>query len=229
MNFIDAKRFLRKCLSGFFLVTLFLRSMTGYAVERGDECSDMPCSMTIQLEDLGTRPDHTVFEVYQVGVAEVDQEVQFRLLDRYRNTGLTLEPSVFAEKQEETVIKLIKAVEKSTPVREEKADENGVLQMENLDQGVYLVKQKDIADYGKVAPFLVFLPYETEGKREYNLIISPKAERVEEAQTDIPIVWSQGNVQAAATGEVVRGNLYAALWGASVLIMIFMSRRGRKE
>ena len=108
------RQILSKGLAFFFLLTLLLQTVTVRAGEQDSYHSDARCSLTIELKDLGTRPEHTVFDIYQVGTVEAETSLHFRLLDRYRKTGINLKRIRLAEEQEEAAAKLTGVLNEDT-------------------------------------------------------------------------------------------------------------------
>ena len=223
------RQILSKGLAFFFLLTLLLQTVTVRAGEQDSYHSDVRCSLTIELKDLGTRPEHTVFDIYQVGTVEAETSLHFRLLDRYRKTGINLKRIRLAEEQEEAAAKLTGVLNEDTLVAEMESGENGVLAIVDLEQGAYLVRQKDPADYGNVAPFLVFLPYGTSEKWEYDLKVSPKADRLEQDKTPLPEMQIQTHVLPIETGDSSEEVIYVSLSVGMLCILIILVERKQKS
>lgn len=223
------RQILSKGLAFFFLLTLLLQTVTVRAGEKDRYHSDARCSLTIELKNLGTRPEHTVFDIYQVGTVEAGTSLHFRLLDRYRKTEINLNRIRLAEEQEEAAAKLIGVLDEDTLVAEMESGENGVLAIVDLEQGAYLVRQKDPAGYGNVAPFLVFLPYGTSEKWEYDLRVSPKAERPEQEKTPHPEMQIQPYVLPIETGDSSEAGRYVHLSAGMLCMLIIMTERKQKS
>lgn len=223
------RRLLQETLAVVFLMTRLLQVFPVYAGVHEGYCLDKPCSVTIKLEDLETKPDGIAFEIYQVGTVYADLTIQFRLLDVYRSTGIDLNHLVLAKDQEEAAKKLSRVLDESTLIREVRDDGSGVLCIDALEQGAYIVKQKDTADYGKVAPFLVFLPYGTDEKWKNNLTIFPKMEH-----PDMESPAGKDNqmteiAQIIGTGDRSLAERYTMWAGTALCVIVFAAGRKRKN
>ncbi|MDY5845545.1 MAG: hypothetical protein SPJ92_03210 [Bariatricus sp.] len=190
------------------------------AAETGTYQPDKLCSMTLKLENLNTPMENTEFEVYQVGEVLEGMNLEFQWLDCYRSMGILPDQPVYASDAEEAVLLLEEVVDQNTLICRARANEEGRLQIENLEQGIYFVKQYDPEEYGKVSPFLVFLPYGLEEKWIYDLTIFPKAERIE-VKTEI----NTESAEAVGTGDMNGKPFYMALLGATLAVMILMIGR----
>lgn len=175
-------------LAAVFLMMAVWLAEPVFASGRNDYESGRECSILIELEDLGTPKEGSDFCVYQIGTVNADIVLQFQILDVYRDAGIDLNSLVLAEDQENAAKKFSGMLNQDTLVKDGSTDRDGKLDLGPLAQGVYLVVQKSTANYGKVDPFLVFLPYYIEDNGEYqwvyDLTVSPKALKLQKPSKD---------------------------------------------
>lgn len=172
---------IRKWLSviGLFsFLFLFMNVQQVYATAQYMPGKDV--SITLQLADIGTKREGTTFSVYQIGEVTAGTNLSYTLTSAFADTGIDLEEIRMSGKQREAV-EILAASLPVTAEGQETAGADGVVRFSGLEQGAYLVYQTDQASYGRVTPFLVFLPYTDETGSEwlYDISVETKAEKLQ--------------------------------------------------
>ena len=134
-------------------------------------------SITVKLMELGTPKSGTSFAIYQIGKVTGENTLGFELTTAFQGTGIDLNTLQHVSDQiaaAKTCMNHLPA----TPLQEKASGADGNFGFTNLDHGVYLICQTAQASYGKVEPFLLFLPYtnETQDGWIYDITSSPKGE-----------------------------------------------------
>ena len=75
----------------------------------------------------------------------------------------------------------------------------------------------------------MFLPYGTSEKWEYDLKVSPKAERLEQDKTPLPEMQIQTHVLPIETGDSSEEVIYVALSVGMLCILIILVERKQKS
>lgn len=134
-------------------------------------------SITIRLNDIGSYKGNVEFDVYQVGKPAGENNLQWKLTEKFAGCKVNLNELNTAEAQKEAANILEKAVASQTVDFTGKTDKQGVLLFPNLEQGVYLLRQTEKGSYGTVESFLAAIPYMIDGEIWiYDVPVSPKAE-----------------------------------------------------
>lgn len=145
-------------------------------------------SITIELDDIDTDFSDVVFICYKVADPVPGAETNWATvpgLEGIASDFFHLENA--QEMHEAAGILKEKAATAALPGIEAKTGSTGRAVFSSLDLGVYLVVQKDTADYGIVEPFLVTVPYTSEGSQwVYDVHTQTKGERLEEETQSAP-------------------------------------------
>ena len=139
------------CLMFILLLQLCLMPVESQAVNGQGK-------IQVQLNDIGTVREGVVVECYQVG--ELKDGGEYLLLDEYKQTGVDFSDIKTAEDHRKCSRKYWKkAVKPSGLSHSDKTAADGTVSFENLDDGIYLIKQGAKAEYGIMQAFFVYVPY----------------------------------------------------------------------
>ncbi len=130
-------------------------------------------TVTLRLEDVPL--DSGTLTLYRVGeVAENDGNYSFQPAGDFAQCGESFEDlgnTALAS------YLLIYAADNAITGHTQQVEADGTVTFENLPVGLYLIAQhKATAGYKAMAPFLVSLPYMSDGVYQYDLSANPKAE-----------------------------------------------------
>lgn len=154
------------------------------------EYSSRKGSITIQLDNLGTRFAGVTFSCYHIADVKQDTaELQWELIPELEDVSVKFDQLKTAQDYQKAASLLkTKAAEKSLQGMQGTVNEAGRLVFSSLDQGVYLLVQTKIADYGTVEPFLIAIPYMENGAEWiYDVKTETKGEAVKEKVTVTPV------------------------------------------
>lgn len=167
------------------LSSLFLSSGSVFAQEYDPQQQG---SISIALDDIDTDLANVVFNCYKVADPADGMQLIWVPADGFEG----LASDFFDLETAEDMQKAARVLEEMTASAnlsgsQVKTDSAGKAVFEALDQGVYLITQKDTANYGIVEPFLVFLPYTLEGTQwVYDVSAQVKGEAIEPESTPTP-------------------------------------------
>lgn len=147
-----------------FVAALLLLVVLIPATARADAYDpDKSCSITIQLQDLGTPMRGVKFRCYQVGKLAEGPQVKWELVPELSGLSLDLNKLETASDLKDAAEQLKKEVaDKDLTGQEAVTDATGKAQFTNLNHGIYLVVQVSTAQYGMCEPFLASVPYTDE-------------------------------------------------------------------
>lgn len=158
----------------FILLVLSLLMMAGF-MPRQVQAASQTGSITIQLKDIERSKDGVAFNIYPVGEWDAAKG-NWKLDSKLADTGVILSELNGASEWQAAAQKLSKQTALETLAYQSgKTDANGELRISDLAWAMYLIVQTDTGRYGTVDPFLVSLPYVTNGAQECNRVVSPKA------------------------------------------------------
>lgn len=180
----------------FLYMLLFVMTLSAEASAPYD--AQKKVVITLQLEDLGSPREGTVFSIYQVGKVVEGDHLVYSPTDEFINSGVDLSDLSQRDKQQQVIdAALTQLPPQATKTATAQAD--GIVVFPALEQGVYLVCQTETADYGVVDPFIVALPYTDESGSEWNydIAVSTKAE-ILRADLEVLKVDAEGNPLAGA-------------------------------
>ena len=139
-------------------------------------------SITVQLNEIGTDREGTALECFYV--AE-QKENGWHLTEAFEGCKVTpwnLSKSADYKKAAEKLSSWVTAKKLSAEKRVTDAD--GKLVFEDLDEGIYLIRQKNgQKTYGAIAPFLVCVPMEENGR---SFMISTQRQKERRAKRSRP-------------------------------------------
>lgn len=162
-------------------------------------------SITVQLNNLDTPKNDVGFTAYRVG-SWSGEEGKWVLDDSLKDTGVELDKLEYATDLDSAALKLAsaKGLENIDHVVSGKTDGSGTMQLTGLPWGVYLLVQNSgESEYGTVSPLLAAIPYVTDGSRQSDLTVEPKAKApVKEADGRIEVTKRAGYMDPEAL-EVV--------------------------
>ena len=175
---------MRKCLRSLLALLLLLElPLSAAAHPVPDESRNGHCSITVSM----TYQDKAVcggkLALYKVGdVAENDGNYSFVPVEAIRGNI----PEFGDIESPELAGKLAKLEKQLTPVTADPVTvgKDGTATFSNLTFGLYLVVQKTAASgYGKIAPFLVSVPYLYRDEYQYEVTSQPKTDLEREVPT----------------------------------------------
>ena len=174
------RKYLRSLLALLLLLELPL-SAAAHPVP--DAQKDGQCSITVTMTYRGKALKGGTLALYKVGdVAEEDGNYSFVPVEAIRG-----DLAQFGDIQSPDLAgKLYKLESKLTPVTAlpQKVGEDGKVTFSSLPFGLYLVVQKTAASgYGKIAPFLVSVPYLYRDEYQYEVTSQPKTDLEREVPT----------------------------------------------
>ena len=175
---------MRKCLRSLLALLLLLcLPLSAAAHPVPDEQKDGQCSITVSMTYKGKAVRGGKLALYKVGdVAENDGNYSFVPVEAIRGDI----PEFGDIESPELAGKLAKLEKKLTPVTADPVTvgKDGKATFSNLTFGLYLVVQKTAASgYGKIAPFLVSVPYLYRDEYQYEVTSQPKTDLEREAPT----------------------------------------------
>lgn len=164
-----------KKTAGVFLLAVILTAMFITSVYA--QTAEKKGSITIELNELGTNRENVALECFFV--AEKKEEV-WRLTDTFNGSGVqpwNLEKSTDYKKAAEKLSSWTAAEKAASEIQT--TDRSGKLAFSNLEEGIYLIRQKSgQKTYGVIAPFLVCIPMEENGIVIYDVHTSTKGEEI---------------------------------------------------
>lgn len=170
----------RVCGVMLLLVLFVFGSMSAMANDFGDE-KGKTGSITIKIED--TEDNLSKANIHLIAAKIVDLvDGEFVLYDKYADTGINLNQIQTGDE----LANAATALEKLKPEgKEEITDVDGIVVMENLPIGVYLVYASESAEYEDIAPTLVSIPMwdDEAGSMIYDIEMLPKHSPFPEVET----------------------------------------------
>lgn len=135
-------------------------------------------NIRIKLNDLDTPMDGVILGIYKVGTLEEGQIIQFKITAEYKNSGIDLNQLYLAKEQQEAAKTLSSYAKNLEPLKNEISNASGEILFSNIEAGAYLILMQHEAEYGTIAPFLVFIPYTSEDGTQfiYDIDIFSKGE-----------------------------------------------------
>ena len=193
------KHFISGLLALLLLLGLPL-SAAAHAVP--DESRNGHCSITVSMTYKGKAVRGGKLALYKVGdVAENDGNYSFVPVEAIRGDI----PEFGDIQSPELAGKLAKLEKKLTPVTADPVTvgKDGKATFSNLTFGLYLVVQKTAASgYGKIAPFLVSVPYLYRDEYQYEVTSQPKTDLEQEVKPTSPPSSGGGGGKLPQTGQL---------------------------
>lgn len=157
--------------------------------------------------------DVTIFRVADAKL--VDGKIVYTCIDSFSGFAKTLDDV----KSLETAKKLFQyALDNSISGETKYTDNTGRTQFDDLTAGVYLISEiKGNTKYERFMPFLAVLPYDNNGKWEFNLIAKPKFGQISEDKSmDITVkkIWNddgQNRPQSITAELLCDGSVFASV------------------
>lgn len=171
-------------------VILLMQWLLVFPVSAQEYSGSRKGSITIQLDNLGTRFAGVAFSCYHIADVKQDTaELQWELIPELEDVSVKFDQLKTAQDYQNAASLLkTKVAEKSLQGMQGTVNEAGRLVFSSLDQGVYLLVQTKIADYGTVEPFLIAIPYMENGSEWiYDVKTETKGEAVKEKVTVTPV------------------------------------------
>lgn len=185
----------------------------------------------VQLNDIGTVREGVVVECYQVG--ELKDGGEYLLLDEYKQTGVDFSDIKTAEDHRNAAEILEKAVKPSGLSHSDKTAADGTVSFENLDDGIYLIKQGAKAEYGIMQAFFVYVPYTgTDGAFVYDVKANAKGENMESTAQTTQTTETSGSSteeQKTKTGDSMPVAALSAVLIAVLAIMLILIKQNRNK
>lgn len=188
-------------------------------------------TITIHLTDIGTSFEGAVMSVRKVGSVDLEGEPIYEIDPALSETGVDLAEVTqgTAEEQHEAALLIAEAAEKAfLAVYEKEADGAGTVVFSGLEAGVYLVEEEDPGSYGTMDPFLICIPFSTDGRTyEYDVLTQPKAEPVH-APTPVPTPTPEPSPSTGVWNSPAPYLAAAAVCGG-LLVILLLKRYSRSE
>lgn len=133
--------------------------------------------LTIKIPDFGTPKKGTSFAVCKVGEVVNLNTYKFALTGDFVISGVDLNNLATGD-QQRSAARTLRGYVMATPLLEETLSEGQAeIVFEGLAQGVYLIYQTNVTEYGSISPFIVFIPHRSlRNSMEYDLVMEPKCE-----------------------------------------------------
>jgi hypothetical protein len=162
-----------KKLTAFLLVILLFCGTCGRVCAIGLPNESQKGEITLALRSENTAVTGGSLGLYRVG--DLGENGQVRLKADFRSaalkTDLDLESAALAQALSEEVEK------ENLTGTVQKVSDRGTVTFENLERGVYLIKQEAASENsGDILPFLVAIPQQVDGTDVYTVDASPKVE-----------------------------------------------------
>ena len=190
-------------ISGLLALLLLLGlplSAAAHAVP--DESRNVHCSITVSMTYREKAVCGGKLALYKVGdVAENDGNYSFVPVEAIRGDI----PEFGDIESPELAGKLAKLEKQLTPVTADPVTvgKDGTATFSNLTFGLYLVVQKTAASgYGKIAPFLVSVPYLYADEYQYDVTSQPKTDLEREVKPTAPPSSGGGGKKLPQTGQL---------------------------
>ena len=180
-------------------------------IKAEDYSPDRAGSIMVSLDDLGTKRSDVVLDYYKVADLTQEPEVSWVAAEKCQEAGVDwnglkqTEDYVRAAERLQTYVEAQK-IEGTAG----KTDANGKVTFSNLEQGVYLIVQTDVASYGVISPFLVAVPYMEDGEHWiYDVTTQTKGEKViTPSPTSTPTVTKKPTPPSTSTrGSSVKSSV----------------------
>ena len=193
------RKYLRSLLA---LLLLLCLPLSAAAHPVPDAQKDGQCSITVTMTYRGKALKGGTLALYKVGdVAEEDGNYSFVPVAAIRG-----DLAQFGDIQSPDLAgKLSKLESKLTPVTADPVTvgKDGTATFSNLTFGLYLVVQKTAASgYGKIAPFLVSVPYLYRDEYQYDVTSQPKTDLEREVKPTAPPSSGGGGKKLPQTGQL---------------------------
>lgn len=155
--------------------------------------SERQGSISIALDDIDTDFSGAAFVCYKVAELADGEEMVWEPVDDL--AGITsdfFDRETAREMQEAARVLEDQVVSANLSGSEAKTDSAGKAVFAQLPQGMYLIVQKDTGSYGAVEPFLVSVPYTSEGTQwVYDVCAQVKGEPLEAEKPSPPAKESE--------------------------------------
>ena len=158
-------------------------------------------SITIKLADAKNNQSKEGVEFSISKIADIEGGL-YKVKDDYKSVEVDLN-NIKTANDLELAAELFKKVAKTDNLM--KTNANGECNIEDLDVGVYLVYDKNIANYDNITPFIVSIPSwnEKDKSMSYDIQVIPKhTEIVKKEKPKVPATAYDGNSIYLALGSI---------------------------
>ena len=162
--------------AGIFMLLLAIQPLRIYAAENAG-------SVTIEYhgrteDDTEINLQGAQFVLYEIGCF---QDGKWTLSETFQNAGISLDSQEASDRKVQAEKLYAYAVRKKLQGTIQKTDASGMAIFSNLEEGLYLIAQKEKLPYGEsefftTPPFLISIPAEVDGKETYCVTVEPKSE-----------------------------------------------------
>lgn len=180
--------------------------------------------INICLKDIGTPMENVRFEAYKVGILKENQPV----IDNRFQIPVFPDKAYILDHTARKISEML--TEKANRIA--MTDTSGFLSFDGLESGVYLIRMSGKNPYGKISPFLVFLPCFENGVEIHSIEVEPKASPPDKYTHETPAreqnsTASPGKVK---TGDAAQIKPYVILAVLSLIIcaVLLPERKIRK-
>lgn len=234
---------------GILMAVLLIGWMSSASVFAQNYADNKKGSITLILEDIETAFSGTSISCYLVANPERGDVLQWKWIEDLRGVVVDFDQLKTAEDYNNAA-KTLAAKVKEIGLAGQKAqfDESGQVVFASLEQGVYLLVQEDVGEYGIVKPFLVAIPYVENGsewvydvktrtkgiKKESVSSESPTTEKGKKERTNTEIKAKTG-VRAGSSTKTGDSNwiefymFLLVLAGSGVIIIDIIWYKKKKE
>lgn len=183
-------------------------------------------SITIRLDDIGTEFSGVAFHCSKVADVVQGTALEWKWEEGLEASAPDIGDLETAEDYQNAAKKLAGAVEKlSIEKSQAVTDAEGKASFPSLEQGIYLVEQKETGNYGVVDPFLVMIPYtDMGGEWVYDIETETKGEKLptvpekpENPKSPAKVTKTEQKVKTADTSPVEDMFLLFFLSGGAVI------------
>lgn len=169
----------------------------------------MPCfasnevqgRVTISLSDKD-KNNISGMQVHICQIAEIDQN-EYKPSKHFENSSLSISAIVIDPNYAVTQTLMQYVTENLVPGITT-VSENGIAEFSNLDLGIWLVYPDKDSDY-TFNPYIVFLPFQSQGFLHYEIASSPKVEENKANKTNVYVIkkWDDRNNAAKKRPEAI--------------------------
>lgn len=174
--------------------------------------SDAECKLTVNLENLNSQPVDKI-SVSISKIADIDSS-GYVPAKGFENSGISI-PGIVNDPSATNAETLLKFVKKNNISKISDITKAGKATFSSLETGIWLVFCEDEQEY-YFNPYIVFLPYEQDGKLYYEISSNPKTKTNTPDNKSIYVIkkWEDKNNASKLRPESV--TVYLRLNGAIV-------------
>lgn len=170
------------------LILIILCLFSSLNLVKADELVDLnkkgSISITLKEEENNKYVSGAEIEIFKIGEAKtLNNNLLFDYVNELNDCPYKL--------SEENILDIQKCIQNKTLKSYKSTTINGKVKFNNLDLGIYYVKQNNkVKSFSQINSFLIMLPKEINNSFEYNIDATPKIEIVSLIDIKIKKVWN---------------------------------------